>query len=237
MNIDFFKVLTSRRSIRMYRATPVDEGDLFLLVEMALKAPSAGNLQDYRFIVCTDKKMIYKLPEMCMDQMWMSSAPAVIVVCSQPQEQAKWFGERGRHVFSTQNASAATQNILLSAHALGLGACWVGGFNQEQIDALFGVTGKARVESIITIGYPAEKPQPKEEINISTGMYFNTFGNKKFDKDARNKDYSIKLERFMDEKKHQVQDISAKGKAWLKQVKEKIKGSNDEYKDVLGQQK
>ncbi len=233
MNIDFFKVLTGRRSIRMYRATAVEKSELYLLVEMAMKAPSSGNLQDYRFIVCTDKKIIYQLPEMCMDQMWMSSAPAVIVVCSQPAEQAKWFGERGRHVFSIQNASAASQNILLSAHALGLGACWVGGFDQEQIDELFDVTGKGRVEGLITVGYPAEKPEPKEEISIPVGMYFDKFGNTKDDKEARHRDYSVKLERYIEDAKEQAKDKSSKGKVWLKQMRTKIKEHHDRYKDSM----
>jgi len=233
MNIDFFKIVNNRRSIRMYKATALEESELHLLVEMAMKAPSAGNLQDYRFIVCTDKQIIYQLPEMCMDQMWITSAPAVIVVCSQPSVQAEWFGERGRHVFATQNAAAATQNILLGAEALGLGACWVSGFNQEQVDDVFGVTGKGRVESIITLGYPAEKPSPKEEISITTGMYFDKFGNTKEDKVLAHKDYSVKLDKYIKNAEKQAKESSSKTKVWLTSIKEKMKTHQDKYKQLL----
>lgn len=237
MNIDFFKVLTSRRSIRMYRSTAVEKSELYLLAEMGLKAPSAGDLQDTRIIVCTDKKIIYQLPELCMDQMWITSAPAVLVVCSQPQKQAEWFGERGRHVFATQNAAAVTQNILLSAQALGLGACWVGGFNQEKIDELFKAEGTGRVESIVTVGYPAERPQPKEEINIADGMYFNTFGNTKADKDLLHNDYSLKLEQYVENAKEQAKKSSSQGNAWIQKIKKKVKEHQDKYKTISLKQK
>ncbi|MCF7798382.1 nitroreductase family protein [Candidatus Woesearchaeota archaeon] len=233
MKTDFFDVLESRRSIRMYRATPIDQTELGLLVEMGMKAPTAGNLQDYRFIISTNKNIIYQLPDLCMDQMWITSAPAIIVVCSQPKEQAKWFGERGRHVFATQNAAAATQNILLAAHALGLGACWIGGFDQEQVDKLFGVTGNGRVESIITIGYPAEHAQPKDELGIAMGMYFDTWGNNKGDKVLIHKDYSLKLNTYRQKAKEQAKDTSSKSVVWLKSIKDKIKQRHDKYKESL----
>lgn len=231
--MDVFNAISSRRSIRLYKNTPVDKDDLFLIIEMGLKAPSSGNLQDYRFVVNRDKGVINKLPELCMDQYWMSSAPAVIAVCSQPQVQGEWFGERGRHVFSIQNAAAATQNILLAAHALGLGACWVGGFDQERVDDLFGVSGKGRVEAIITVGYPAEKPEKKTEIDINTGLFFDSFGNDKEDLAVINKDYSIIVQRRLDRFKDEAQKSAKTGKEWLSIVKEKIKSHHNKYKDSL----
>lgn len=231
--MDVFKAMSSRRSIRLYKNKPVDKDDLFLILEMALKAPSAGNLQDYRFIICNDKATINKLPDICMEQFWMSSAPTVIVVCSQPPVQDEWFGERGRHVFSIQNAAAATQNILLAAHALGLGACWVSGFDQEKIDGLFGVGNQGRVEAVVTLGYPAEKPEKKTEIGVDAGVFFDSFGNNKEDLDLLNKDYSVKIEKRLKEFEQEGKKAQEKGKEWLRIVKDKMRSHHNQYEDHL----
>ena len=220
MNI--FKAITTRRSIRQFKNNPVDKDDLFMLIELGMKAPSSGNMQDFRFIGVREKETILKLPKACLDQYWITSAPALIVVCSQPSLQATWFGERGRHVFATQNAAMATQNILLAAHAMGLGACMVSGFDQEKVDKIFGVEGAGRVEAIIPIGYPAEKPDKKEENEMDVMLYFEKWGNGKEDPALINKDYSIKLQQLI--KKVELESKSSRDKTWtwLKDVQGKL---------------
>lgn len=221
--MDAFKAIFSRRSYRRYKRKAVPKDLLYFLVEAGMKAPSAGNLQDFAFIVTSDKKVINQLPEMCMEQTWISSAPAVIVVCSQPQKLAQWYGERGRHVFSIQDASAAAQNILLAAHASGLGACWVGGFDQESVDGLFKTEGKARVEAIITVGYPNERPAPKHEKGIELMMYFDKFGNDTPDKLLKNKDYSLKLEQQLEHAEEKAQSFSDSAKTFVTDVAKRFK--------------
>ena len=221
MNV--FKAISSRRSIRQFKNRPVDKDDLFMLIELGMQAPTAGNMQDFRFIGVFDKETILKLPKACLDQYWITSAPALIVVCSQPQLQATWFGERGRHVFATQNAAMATQNILLAAHAMGLGACMVSGFDQEKVDAIFGVGGKGRVEAIIPVGYPAETPDRKEENEMDVMLYFEKWGNDKEDPALINKDYSIKLQQLI--KKVELESQSSRDRTWqwLKDVQGRLK--------------
>lgn len=193
-------------------------------------APSAGGLQDFRFIVSTDKEVIQKLPELCMDQAWISSAPGIIVVCSQPAKQENWYGERGKHVFSIQNAAAATQNILLAAQDLGLGACWVGGFDQDAVDKLFKAEGKARVEAIITIGYTAYKPDKRHVEDISTMLFFDSYGNNKPDPVGLNKDYSIKIEKKLKQTKEQTKDTLQKAKMWGTYLSKKLNENVQRYK-------
>jgi len=129
------KCINTRRSIRNFSDKPVDKDDLYLLVEAGMCAPNAGNLQDFKFIVTTKQEIINKTAEICMEQGWISTATGLIVICSQPGKQKEWYGPRGEHVFATQNASAAAQNILLAAHEIGLGACWIGGFDQQKADS------------------------------------------------------------------------------------------------------
>ncbi len=220
--MDALKAIETRRSTRLFKAKPVDTDDLHLLVEMALKAPSAGNLQDYRFIVVTDKAMIKQIPDFCMDQAWISSAPAVIVVCSQPAVQRKWYGAPGE-VFARQGAAAAAQNILIAATAIGLSSCWVSGFNQERIDEFFGTTGRARVEVVIPIGYPSRKPEPKSEYGLNNTMFFNTYGMDIANWDKFNKNYSVIIEKKLSHLKEQKADFMTKTRVRIKDLTKKLK--------------
>ncbi|MBN1175396.1 nitroreductase family protein [Candidatus Woesearchaeota archaeon] len=235
--MDVIKAIVSRRSIRSYKSKTIDKEDLMILVEMGIKAPTAGNLQDLRFIVCTEQGIINKLPELCMDQYWIATAPAVIVVCSQPQVQAKWFGERGRHVFSTQNAAAATQNILLAAKDMNLDTCWVGGFNQEGVDKLFGAEGKARVEAIITVGYAAEKPDPKSEQPLTASMFFQKYGQTLEDPVAANNDYSIKLQQHLSKIEEDTKKAKSNASKWFENAQKQIKTHVDKYNQKLKEKK
>lgn len=231
--MDVIKAIVSRRSIRAYKSKNVDKEDLMMLVEMGIKAPTAGNLQDLKFIVCTEQGIINKLPEICMDQYWITTAPAIIVVCSQPQVQAKWFGERGRHVFATQNAAAATQNIMLSAKSMNLDTCWVGGFNQERMDKLFGTEGKARVETIITVGYASEKPDKKNEQSLTSSMFFQKYGQTLEDPNTVNNDYSIKLQKHLSKLEEDAKKANGSVTKWFKNVQKKIKTPIDKYDQKL----
>lgn len=225
--MDIFQAITERRSIRDYKARPVQKDDLLLLVEMGMKAPTAGNLQEYRFIITQDKKTILALPELCMDQFWMSSATGVIVICSQPEKQGEWYGERGKTTFASQNAAAAAQNILLAAHALGIGACWVGGFDHDRIAALFSVPKNARVEAIITLGYPHGKPEPKIEASLRACVYFDSYGNDKRDPDLTNRNYSIKIAQQLEETKENVESFREKTNKFLKNLAAPKKKDDD----------
>jgi len=213
--MDLIKAIVKRRSIRNFKDKKIEKDDLLFLCELGMKAPSSGNLQDFRFIVSNDKKIINKLPAMCMDQSWIRKAGGLIVVCSQPEMQIKWFGENGRW-FATQNAAAAAQNILLGAQKLGLGATWVSGFDKEKINDLFDIPKNARVEMIILIGYPQGKPEPKEENAIDVMVYFDSFGNDKADLLSYKKDYSEKLERFIEDQSEKSKTLGEK----IKQLKE-----------------
>ncbi|MGE0793362.1 MAG: nitroreductase family protein [Candidatus Woesearchaeota archaeon] len=193
--MDIFECITTRRSIRNFKSKKVDKDDLFLLVEAGMYAPTAGNLQDFRFIVTNKQKIINEVATHCMEQGWISKATGLIVICSQPKLQREWYGPKGDRIFAVQNAAAAAQNILLAANAIGLGACWVSGFDQEAIDNLFKTSSKARVEVIIPVGYPNEKPDKKSMEQLDIMMYFDEYGNKKSDVLKINKDYSAIIER------------------------------------------
>ncbi len=218
--MDVFKAIQTRRSVRYYKDKKILLDDLLLLVEMGMKAPSAGNLQDFRFIVSKEKKIIRKLPQLCMDQDWISTAAGIIIICSQPELQVKWYAEMGSR-FAAQNAAAAAQNILLSAESIGLGACWVGGFDRKAVEKAFGIEGNARAEIIITVGFSDERPERKTENSIETMAFFDSYGNDKKDLAWTNKDYSIKVQRYLEDAEEQTKKSKITFKKFLQDIKKK----------------
>ena len=153
-NHHVIKTIRERRSARKFQNKKISFDKIALLVEAGSKAPSAGNLQDYRFIIVDDKEKIKVLAEHCNEQHWIATAPQLIVVCSDTARTEAYYGLRGQRLYSTQSAAAATQNILLMAKALGLGACWIGSFNEDFVSDEFGIPEKVRPQAIIAIGYP-----------------------------------------------------------------------------------
>lgn len=214
--MEIFNCIKTRRSIRKFKEKKIDKDDLFLLVESGMCAPTSGDLQDFKFIVTQKKDIIQKTADICEGQDWISGATGIIVICSQPSKQKEWYGVKGEHVYATQNAAAAAQNILLCAHAINLGACWIGGFNQEGADDLFGTGSDARVEVIIALGYPDETPEPKIIQDIDSMMFFDKYGNDKSNLLKLNKDYSSILEIKAKEMPEITRNWYEKGKYFIK---------------------
>jgi nitroreductase len=191
---DIFSVINSRRTCRRFSDKHITRDDLMLLIEYGTKAPSAANLQDYRFIVTMDREKMLLLPDACMEQDFVSQAGGIIVVCSQPDIVKDFFPEVGEKMAS-QGASAAIQNILLAAEGLGLGACWVGGFVPSAVKEIFAIPGNVNIEAVIAVGHPYGKPDGKTEKDYQQLVFLNEYGNTKKDIDALNKDYSVKIQK------------------------------------------
>ena len=231
MVMDVFKAITGRRSIRKFANTPLKRDDVFILCELGLHAPTAGDIQDVKFIVSQDRQLIRALPGICMDQTWISGAATIIAVCSKPQKQREYFGEHGE-LFARQSGAAATQNILIGAYALGIGACWVSGFEQEKANDLFGCNGNGHVESIVVLGKPAEKPGPKKEKqDIRSAVFFDQYGNDKVDIEAMNKDYAVKFDKALQEAEERLKDMETEVKPWLHQLRDKTQEAIKKIKD------
>ncbi|RLF23588.1 MAG: nitroreductase family protein, partial [Thermoprotei archaeon] len=95
-----------------------------------------------------------------LGQMWIAEAPVVVVVCANIPRTAWRYGERGRSLYCLQDTAAAIQNMLLAAHALGYGTCWVGAFDEEEVSRILGLPDHVRPVAIVPIGKPAESPIP-----------------------------------------------------------------------------
>ncbi|MCC5994270.1 MAG: nitroreductase family protein, partial [Candidatus Aenigmarchaeota archaeon] len=130
-----------------------------------------------RFIVVRDKKTKELLYNAALKQEHVKEAPVLIVVCSDLEVLSLRYGKRGEVVYSLEDCAAAIENILLAATALGLGTCWVGAFDEEDVKNILRLPDFLRPIAIITVGYPAEEPE-KKEVDYSRFAFLEYYGKK-----------------------------------------------------------
>jgi len=153
--LDFWQVIEERRSVRNYdveRDVPPEMVQRIL--EAAIRAPSAGNCQPWHFVVIRGKQTKELLTEAAYGQRFIAEAPVVIVVCADPARSAQRYRSRGVRLYCLQDTAAAAEHILLAVTALGLGACWVGAFDESAASQALGLPTSFRPVAIVPIGYP-----------------------------------------------------------------------------------
>ncbi|MDI6901294.1 MAG: nitroreductase family protein [Anaerosomatales bacterium] len=167
--MEFSEVVSRRRSVRHFDAKrTVSDEDLRELLSAAVTAPSAGNIQPWRFVVVRSKEARQRLAA-ALSQRWATNAPVSIVVCVDPRPCAARYGDRGEYLYAIQDTAAAAENILLAAVDRGLASCWVGAFDDGAVAEAIGVSAPVTPVAILPIGYSAEsagKPgrRPLDEI-------------------------------------------------------------------------
>lgn len=216
--MDLLEGIWTRRSIREYTDDTVEFEKLTAICEAGMCAPSSGNVQNWRFIVVRDKEKIQEgIANACVDQECVQDAEAMIVVCADEQLCEREYGLRGKRLYSIQNCAAATQNMLLAAHGLGLGATWVGAFNEERLDSLLDIPDIARVQALITLGYPDEEPGEKRMRHIDHICSFETYGMQYKDLHRVMKDMSVEWQK---QAERAQESLSKTAKEYLDKAKE-----------------
>lgn len=193
--MDTIEAINRRRSIRRYLDKPVEFEKITALIDAARKAPSAGNLQDWNFIIVSEKDLVKQAAQYCVDQYWIQTAPILIIVCALPEKHEMYYGLRGKRLYNIQDCAAAIQNMLLAATDMGLGTCWIGAFEEEKMRSLFAIPQDVRPQAIITIGYSDETPQDKSLQHIENITFFNRYGMKIERLHIVLRDYSVEWQR------------------------------------------
>jgi nitroreductase len=160
--MEALEAMLTRRSVREYSDRPVTDEAVYQLLRAAMAAPSAGNEQPWSFIVVRDREQLAATAAAERYGGMIAHAQVAIVVCADMtlvEHEGFWI----------QDCSAATQNLLVAAHALGLGAVWVGTYpREERVEALrrvFGLPEKLVPFSVVPIGYPAVRPVPVDRFD------------------------------------------------------------------------
>jgi nitroreductase len=173
--MDVFEAIKGRRSIRAFQNRDIPPETVDKLIDAARWAPSAGNIQPWEFIIVRKPETKRRLAEAALEQTFIEEAPVVIVVCADENRSSQGYGTRGKTLYCLQDTAAATQNIHLAAYALGLGTCWVGAFREDEAKKILNIPSGVRPVAIIPVGYPAEKPQPRNRRPINQITHYESF--------------------------------------------------------------
>jgi nitroreductase len=171
--MDAIEAIMTRRSIRLYADTPIDDGTIETLLRAGMQAPSARNAQPWHFLVITDRAILSAIRRFHPYSDMLATAAAAILICGDPglEEDLEYIN---------QDCTAATENILLASHALGLGAVWLGIYPREkrivEIRRLLDIPGRIVPVSLIALGYPAESAVPVDRYQPQR-VYRNRWGN------------------------------------------------------------
>lgn len=164
------ETIVNRRSIRKFKDREIEEGKIKKILEAAIWAPSAGNMQPWIFVVVKNKKNVEKIKAVSPG---MFDLPNVIIVVCRDMEIAK---KAGNEIFSLMDISMATQNILLETYDLGLGSCPIKSFSQKAVQKLLDLPENILPELLVSIGYPDEAPTaPKRKEET---FYIEKYGGK-----------------------------------------------------------
>ena len=156
--LSFADIVQRRTMIRAYKSDPVPEEKIQRLLEYAIRAPSAGNLQPWEFILVKDPEVRARLAKAALGQQSVATAPLIIATCADIQRMGAKYGARGSF-YGLVDVAFASLLILLGVVEQGLGACFVGAYDAQEVAKIFGLPDHVRPVGLITLGYPAEKPR------------------------------------------------------------------------------
>jgi nitroreductase len=156
--MELLKAILGRRSIRRYEKREVEPEKINEILKAATWAPSAGNMQSWRFYVMGAGGKRTAMWRACRNQSSVRDASHLVVVCFD-RKATRSYGKRGEEVYALQETAAATQNMMLRAHELGLGTCWIGAFEEAEVSKLLELPRDVKPVAVVTVGYPAESPR------------------------------------------------------------------------------
>lgn len=152
--MDVFTAISQRKSVRKYKSQPVEEDMLRRVLDAGRIAPSAGNRQDWKFIVVRDHETRRKLAVVAKNQMFLEQAPVAIVGCAVEPTYTMMCGQSA----GILDVSIAFSFMILEATEQGLGTCWLGAFDEAAVKKILGVPDHVRVVAMTPLGYADEAP-------------------------------------------------------------------------------
>ncbi len=174
----FIDLIRQRRSVRLFEDKPVEPEKIELLIEAALRSPSSRSINPWEFIVVNDRDTLVQLSKAKPHgSSFLKNAALGFVVCADETQSDVWV----------EDTSIATILVQMAAESLGLGSCWVqirkrahtdGEMAETYVARLLDLPDNLKVESIIAIGYPADKNSPHPESALQyEKIFFNFYGN------------------------------------------------------------
>ncbi len=176
--MEVFEAIQKRKSIRSYGPTSIPSEKLQRLLEAARLAPSAGNIQPWRFIVVMDPQKRRRIARGCRFGHFLDESPIVIVGCGDQKASPRWYAI---------DTCIAMENLVLAATGEGLGTCWIGSFNEKTVREMLKIPPHWKVVALLALGYAREK------LNITAKLAHFMRPRKKLEKVAFLEEYGKRL--------------------------------------------
>jgi nitroreductase len=166
MNV--LEAVSKRYSCRSYLDKPIEKAKLAQIFEAARLAPSAKNLQDWRFVVVTDKDKRTQVAHAAYEQMFLAQAGAIVVACSNND-----YVMRCGQPIAPIDVAIALEHIALEAVEEGLATCWIGSFDPDKIRQILGIPPNIAIIELMGLGYPADSPRKPNRQPIESIVCYN----------------------------------------------------------------
>ncbi|HVP36386.1 MAG TPA: nitroreductase family protein [Terriglobales bacterium] len=156
MNV--FDAIKTRRSIRSFLDKPIEEEKLLRVLEAGRLAPSAKNLQEWRFVVVKDKELKKMVAAAANNQFFLAEASVIIVGCATVVNYVMTCGQYAYPI----DLTIAMDHMTLQAVEEGLGTCWIGAFEEDEVKKVLQIPQNVRIVQIFPLGYPKIVPPPRQ---------------------------------------------------------------------------
>jgi len=155
--MELWEAIRNRRSIRKYKDQPVEEEKLARVLEAGRLAPSAGNRQEWKYVVVQDARVRQKLVEAANGQQFVGEAGVCLVCCAVGGEHVMSCGQASYPI----DVAISVDHMTLAAVEEGLGTCWIGAFQEPAVKELLSIPEEVRVVALLPLGYPDMEPKPR----------------------------------------------------------------------------
>ena len=160
--MELSEIIRTRKSIRKYKPTPVEDSLLQEVLEAGRLAPTAGNGQNWYCVVVRDPETRSKMGEACNKQLWAGEAPVILVICGTNNRTMPC----GQYI-NPIDCSIVTTQMMLKATDLGLGTCWLGAFFADQVREAIGAPEGDTIIAVMPVGYADVDPEPRPRKELS----------------------------------------------------------------------
>jgi nitroreductase len=153
--MDVYEAIRTRKSVRSYLDRPVEEAVLRRILEAARAAPSARNVQEWRFVAVRNREARMRIATDAARQPFIGTAAVLLACCAETDGRVMRCGQAAYPI----DVAIAVDHLTLAAAAEGLGTCWIGSFDEAMVKQILGIPGDIRVVQLMPLGYPVD-PQP-----------------------------------------------------------------------------
>ncbi len=178
----FLQLVQGRRSVRKFKNKPIERDKIVTCIEAARLAPSAENVQPWRFIVLDEAETIEAFSEKTFSGIyrftrWAARAPVIVAICGELDVLANRLGKQiqGTHYYLI-DIGIAGEHLVLQAQEFGIGSCWIGWFDAKKAKKFLAIPGNWKVVQLLALGYPEENlPPQRGKKSLKEILYFNRY--------------------------------------------------------------